>query len=357
MSLRNLIREAEHKKGCTMEDFTTTLIGIGGLLIIFNLLAGITELATVRTIRPPEDRTFTYIRLAANQHQTILAPALGALISGLLVSISASFFYEGLNRAEPSWHQYAGIATFLAAGFALIVILRSAMKGAGDPSELVDNPFAIRAAAKEYSDDPRRGRLNPDFLTERLDEWERSMPRHSLNIAKDVDASRVKKRLDKAADISGIWRWIGSSLAVYYSALIKFPMRFAWPLLGTFVFLVGSTLYGFVYANIEVKHWWGPVNVMVIFVAIAVVPTLIYCVARGNRARLWHRINRKAVKDARTALDCAQNSKASIEEEDAVLRRVLERSDIFLAHHQYASEASGSRTLQIGRLQITINPK
>lgn len=349
-----------------MEDFTTALIVIGGLLLFAQLLAGIAELATASTIRPPEDKTFTHIRLAANQYQTVALPALGALISGLLVSISASFFYEVLSGATLFWHLGAGIAAFLAAEVALVVILRLAMNRVGDPSELVDNPFAIRAAAKEYSDDPRQGCLNPDFLTERLDEWESSMPRHSLNIAKDVDASRVTKSLDTAADVNGMWRWFGASLAVYKSALIKFPMRFGWPLLGAFFFLTGgtwygfltgSTWYGFVYANIEIKHWWYPIIVMVINSAIAVMPTLIYCAARGNRARLWHRINRKAVKDARTALACAQISKASIEEEDAVLRRVLERSDTFLAHHQYASETSGSSILQLGRLQITINPK
>ena len=134
-------------------------------------------------------------------------------------------------------------------------------------------------------------------------------------------------------------------------------MRFAWPLLGALMFLAGSTWYGFVFADIEVKYWWGPVRAVVVIVAIAVVPTLIYCVARGNRARLWHRVNRKAVEDARTALECAQNSKASVEEEDSVLRRVLERSDKFLAHHQCVSEASGSRILQLGRLKITIDFK
>ena len=91
-----------------MESFVTALIGTGGLLVIVNLLAGILELATIRTIRPPEHRTFTYIRLAANQNQTIFAPALGALVSGLLVSISASFFYEGLRLSEPFWYRYAG---------------------------------------------------------------------------------------------------------------------------------------------------------------------------------------------------------------------------------------------------------
>ncbi|EFG47824.1 hypothetical protein HMPREF0183_0901 [Brevibacterium mcbrellneri ATCC 49030] len=340
-----------------MEDFTTAQIVIGGLLLFAQLLAGIVELATVGTIRPPEDKTFTYIRLAANQYQTVALPALGALISGSLVSISASVFYEVLSGATLFRHLVAGIAAFLAAEAALVVILRLVMNRVGDPSELVDNPFAIRAAAKEYSDDPRQGCLNPDFLTERLDEWESSMPRHSLNIAKEVDASRVTKSLDTAADVNGMWRWIGTSLAVYKSALIKFPMRFGWPLLGAFFFLTGSSWYGLVYANVEIKHWWYLIIVMVIDLAIAVMPTLIYCVARGNRARLWHRINRKAVKDARTALACAQNSKASIEEEDAVLRRVLERSDTFLAHHQYASKTSGSIILQLGRLQITINPK
>lgn len=209
-----------------MESFVTALIGTGGLLVIVNLLAGILELATIRTIRPPEHRTFTYIRLAANQNQTIFAPALGALVSGLLVSISASFFYEGLRFSEPFWYRYAGVASFFAAGFALVVTLRSAIKGVGDPSELANDPFTIRAAAEEYSEDARRATLSPEFLEKRLSQWERDLPGHSLNISRKSDAKRVLGVLDKAAATTGLLRSTRASSSVYMAALAEFPLRF-----------------------------------------------------------------------------------------------------------------------------------
>ncbi|MGP5027070.1 hypothetical protein ACTXI4_18145, partial [Glutamicibacter ardleyensis] len=71
-----------------METITTLLIGGGGLWVSLSFLLGIVELATLRTIRPPKRQTFTYIRLAATQYQTVFAPAMGALLSGLMVSIA-----------------------------------------------------------------------------------------------------------------------------------------------------------------------------------------------------------------------------------------------------------------------------
>src|SRR5699024_9830033 len=91
-----------------MERLSTVLIGLGVTLAIVSVMLGVVELATIRTIRPPKEKTFSYMRLATTQYRTVFIPAVGALISGLFVSLSASFFYGSLTgRAEP-WYPEAG---------------------------------------------------------------------------------------------------------------------------------------------------------------------------------------------------------------------------------------------------------
>lgn len=88
-----------------------------------SFLLGIVELATLRTIRPPKRQTFTYIRLAATQYQTVFAPAMGALLSGLMVSIAGSFFYESFIEQGDSWKQLAGVVAFIVGAIALTATL------------------------------------------------------------------------------------------------------------------------------------------------------------------------------------------------------------------------------------------
>ena len=338
-----------------MESLTISLVAIGGLLEITILIGGLAELATVRTIRPPEHRTFSHIRLTAFQFQTIIAPALAALTSGLLVSIAASFFYQELTTPQISWYPYAGAFWFLAAAIILVVILRFALKGAGDPSELANNPFTIRAAAEEYAADPGSSHLTPGLLSERLDEWESNLHRHSLNISRDVDSSVVKGQLDDAANATGVGRGTVASLKLYFTALSKFPIQFGWPLLSPLVFLTGVISFGFASSKFEGKTWWYAVIVIATFLIISAVPILTYSVARGNRARLWHRINRAAIGEARKALERAEQSKASVAKREAHLERVLERADTFLAKESFINKTQGLCTFRLGRLSISID--
>lgn len=86
-------------------------------------------------------------------------------------------------------------------------------------------------------------------------------------------------------------------------------------------------------------------------------PTLTYCVARGNRARLWHRVNIEAVRDARKALRDAQKAKVVAEDEDAALKRVLDRADRFLSGNDGLTGSDAISIIRFGRLQIMIRPK
>lgn len=60
-----------------METTAAWLMTVGGLGILMSFLLGVIELATLGAIRPPKRQTFTYIRLAAAQYQTVVLPTLG----------------------------------------------------------------------------------------------------------------------------------------------------------------------------------------------------------------------------------------------------------------------------------------
>lgn len=339
-----------------METVTTVLIGVGGLLIILSLFLGIVELATLRTIRPPEQKTFTYIRLAANQYQNIVVPAMGALISGLFVSMSASFFYEGITNEDDSWRQPTGSAIFIAGAVALAITLRAVLKGVGEPAELARDPFTIRAAADEYSANPRRGSLDPSFLEERMDEWEQYISARAMNIAVEKDSPRLARALTGAAAQSGFWRSVVASLHVYFAALLRFPFRFAWPLLGFLLLSAGVIWYAVGDAGLDFATSWRPIAAVVIFVVGSVAVTLFYCATRGNRARLWHRINLVAVADARKAIDSALRAHTSVTTEDAVLQRVIQRADSFLQDER-AGRAKAGFVFNLGKFRVAITSK
>src|SRR5699024_11428958 len=67
---------------------------------------------------------------------------------------------------------------------------------------------------------------------------------------------------------------------------------------------------------------WRPWAAVAIFLVIGMAATLFYGAARGNRARLWHRINRDALDHAREAISAAKSAHRSVEAERSEERRV-----------------------------------
>jgi len=335
-----------------METTATWLIGVGGLWVSLSFLLGVVELATLRTIRPPKRQTFTYIRLAATQYQTVLAPAMGALISGLFVSLAASFFYASFTGQQDSWNQLAGVVTFIAGAIALTVTLWSVLK-VGEPVELARDPFSIRAAAEESAAAPRRGGLDPNVLTQQLDEWEESISARSMNLSVKGNSDRLHENLTQAAQTRRFWCSALRSLRVYYAALLRFPFRFVWPLLGFPLFMAGTVWYATGPAELKFATSWRPWAVVGLFALAGAIATLFYCVTRGNRARLWHRINLVALKDARNAIGEAKSAHASVAAENVLLHRILTNADKFLQQDHAAPDKADRTVLRLGRFRVS----
>lgn len=289
---------------------TTILIGVGGLLIGLFLILGVAELALLRTIRPPKQKTFAHIRLAENQYQTIIVPALGALVSGLFVSISASFFFESFSENVDEGRQIAGVLTFLAGAAVLAIMLSAVVKGVGEPKELARDPFTIRAAAEEFAADPRRSPLDPNFLTQRVDEWEKLMSTRAMNITAEKASPQLEKVLERALAQNGFWHCVAASWRIYLAALARFPLRFCWPLVSFVMLSTGTIWYAIAGAELDFFSSWRPWFAVGVFVIPSAAIVLFYAAARGNRARLWYRVYVEALAHARDAIRDAHDADA-----------------------------------------------
>lgn len=356
-----------------METVTTTLIGVGMLICIMSLILGIVDISTLKLIRPPKQKTFSYIRLAATQYQTIFVPALGAMVSGLFVSLAASFFYLGLTgKPAETWPQWVGAIMFISGAIALAVTLRAAFKGVGEPSELASDPFTIRAAAEEYAADPRRGTLDPTLLDARLNDWIAFIPTRAMNISSTrgmkksskIRSKLLGKVLDAASEKKS-WRGgIGASTRVYFAALRRFPFRFMWPLIGFLLLETGVFLFAFAEAELDFSSSYRPYLALAVALVLPAISTLFYCTARGNRARLWHRVNLVAVVDARESISVARQAQEEITAENDRIKRVLQSADDFLKRQNSevevqpesdpATEVQPERSLVLGALRVSI---
>lgn len=337
-----------------MEAVSTFIFGTGVLLMLLNVFLGIVELLALRTIRPPERRSFAHIRLTQTQYQTVFAPALGALISGLFVSLSASFFYASFSSESEEWQQPIGLILFIAGAVALTITLRSVFKEAGDPSALARDPFTIRAAAEEFTANPRRGTLRPGVLTEQLHEWARYIEARSMNLSLNAASSGLKESLTRAAEQRRFWSSIPHSLRVYLAARRRFPVRFGWPIFSFAFFAVGTIWVMVGYAEIDFTSSVRPWFAAAFLCTLGIASTLFYCATRGNRARLWHRINQVALTDAQKAIGVAEVAEASVLAEEVLLQQVLTRADSFLRQDQPVINRDEQEILRLGKFRVVI---
>lgn len=338
-----------------MDIGTTLLIGSGGLGLLVCIVLGIFEIALLSLIRAPKKNSFSNVRMVASQYQTIVAPAMGALVASLFVSIAASYFYEGISKNE-DWRQYAGLGSFFIGLICLATMLRSALKGLDDPASLASDPHTIQAAAEEYSEMPRNAVLEPDVLVQRLKRWQQRIATHSMNISADVQAPRLDEAFQKAARSHGKAKLTKASILIYCAALRQFPWRFSWPILSAMVYLAGWYWFAFGSGVLNESSIAGWLRVIVLPIIVTSLVLAFYFAARGYRAVRWHRVNRIASVKAKRALREATTMQAAVLEETENSKQLYSRVSDFLRNN-----GQGGRkkllTLNVGRFSLKITSK
>ncbi|MDO5646243.1 MAG: hypothetical protein Q4G21_11245 [Dermabacter sp.] len=358
-----------------METFATGLVCVGGILVAVNLILGFLELANIPNIRLREPQTFNNIRIVENLHQTVIKPAIIALVTGLFVSLSASFLYEGLT-SQSSRHLLAGAVTLNVAVLFLGFLLQQILEGVSEHPEIANNPFTICAKAEEITTNPHREELNSDNLALQLNEWEKYIGTHSLNLSVKVDSpclerrrqqhlekrivereERLKRRLEQASQAQGFRSAICRSLHVYGTALRWSLIRFGWPLLGFTLSMVGAVWYAIGPAELNFTASWMRWAFVASVATLSAVPTLFYCVMRGNRAQLLYRRNLREIDDARKAIDSAATAHAEVAEEEARFKRALARAELFRNYTKSRSNVHSHRRISKFRVSIDNKPR
>lgn len=337
-----------------MDNLWANLLGIGTLLIISNAFLGTSELAAVRTIRAPKREGFATIKFSQAQRRDIFVPAFSALVSGFLVSLSASFLYEDLLDARRQWQGLAGLAAFAAAALFLVITLKTVLKGTGQPDELARDPFSIRAAAEEYSENPRAAAASPDLLSRRLDEWEEFISVRSMGYSADRQGRHLEECLRRAANARGWSSAIILSLRVYIEALRRFPPRSSWPVWGFLILSAGAIGYATIEVRLNFIQSWRPWLAVAVFVMIGAISVIYYAVARGNSARLWHRIYTTALVEAREAITSARDAQASLIATEADRIQMEERFKEFLQNNSRLKSRGKTVCISLGKFQIKI---
>ncbi|MFD6814197.1 hypothetical protein [Enteractinococcus coprophilus] len=94
----------------------TTLV----LLCLYLLLTNLTAPLIYFSLKPHKPRTFSQRLADQSTYQSIIVPAFGALVTGLLVSLSASFFYTGISN-DLNWQLVVGSWLFFFAAMTFLL--------------------------------------------------------------------------------------------------------------------------------------------------------------------------------------------------------------------------------------------
>lgn len=335
----------------------TALLSISFVLIAANLLFAILELTTVRTVHPPKRQSFATVRASEEQFQTIMAPAVGALASGLLVSISASFFYSSLVGDGGNAHRIAGLGVFFAAGLSLALTIGMALKRGVQAAEIARNPFTIRAAAEEYANDPRRAPVGPETLSQNLEIWTQYRSARSFNLELNAEAPKLDATLDSTICSRGFWSALLDSLAVFLFAVARFPFRFGWPIIGHI--LLPTSIIGIVITGETLAPSAAPrlLTMFALTMCLSTFSVLFYGTARGNRARLWHRVNHSGKLEAQSAIVKAAAIQDEIRTQEDLQKRVLEEADRLLSNSAADGPPQNAFTFSFGRIRLEFSRK
>lgn len=345
-------------------DWVEPLFGIGILGLAACALMGVEELISAARIKPAPPLPFSLVRLEEEQFRTIIAPAIAALTSGLLVSLSASHLYSASLKETSTAESITGIGFFLAAAIALVVTLKLALGKNRKVLEHVRAPHHIKAAAEAASESPRHPPLPHDELCTRLAVRESSAAAHAMGVARDIPAARLLAAMEHSRTASRNRVW--SSLRIYGAALIRFPWPFALPVAVLVVYLVGLWI---VAVQVGLASW-RMVAIAIAFTVLGLLCTAFYAFARGNRARRKYSVEIEEISSARGAIDDARLAHEALLAEDATRATLQERLVALLEHSESARRsASASReaetderetsplALTIWRWRIEIGPR
>ncbi|MFE5775327.1 hypothetical protein [Brachybacterium sp. NPDC056505] len=330
------------------------LIGLMGLF--FQLCIGIAQLCTAQSIKAPRPMDFSEIRSRDLDFRGIIAPAMAALFSGVLVSVSASYFYDSIGSDHSRALQVWGMIFFAAATITLGATLHYSLKDGGSAEGLARNPHTIEAAAREVVRNPEEPPVPSARLSKQLDQWEASIGCRALQFSGNHATPALNSRLESSLHDRTFVQALLSSWSIYWFACAAFKIRAGWPVLMCVTYIVGVTLLALEEADFRIDN---AVHILLTFSALVGVGIIIlafYALARGNYARRWHAVNVEGLRAARSAIaestaaerDATERHAARMKALDTLCRLIEHTPNIIHADLQFDNSASAGIGIRTG---------
>lgn len=210
--------------------------------------------------KPEQARTFAAVRAYDNDFRSIVAPAIAALVTGLLVSLAASFIYTGIVEDDNASASIA-LPLFIVALVLLMVLLYPLMRGELPTLTLAQHPQRILLAARAVPTDEEAAFERIGELEQALESWSGRRGAFSMGWSKKEESPRLNEAFAGVPENKrlGFWEAIRSlrGRRVFRAALRSAPWRFGWP-----IFLLAVPLpLGFLtsWAAGSADWWLSPV--------------------------------------------------------------------------------------------------
>lgn len=240
------------------------LIAVGWAWVIvcegFLLVLGATNLITYRSNVPESAQSFAAVRSSENDFRSIVAPAIAALVTGLLVSVSATYAYDAL-RGKGEDNIGASFGFLMVALVILVILLQPLMRGELSTEKLAQHPQRIYLAAKSITGMEEDAFARISRLDTALENWTKRSAGYSMGWPTKAESPLMNTALE---DVPGdaalpflrafgvVWR-----KRVVWATLRTAPWRFGWPLYILLVPLAAVATASFISGWPEVPAIWG----------------------------------------------------------------------------------------------------
>lgn len=213
------------------------LIAVGWAWVIvcegFLLVLGAVNLITYRSNVPESAQSFAAVRSSENDFRSIVAPAIAALVTGLLVSVSATYAYDAL-RGKGEDNIGASFGFLMVALVILVILLQPLMRGELSTEKLAQHPQRIYLAAKSITGMEEDAPVRISRLRTALKNWTKRSAAYSMGWPAKAESPLMNTALEDVTEDAAlpflrafgvVWR-----TGVVWATLRTAPWRFGWPL-------------------------------------------------------------------------------------------------------------------------------
>jgi len=229
------------------------------------LVLGVTNLITYKANVPESAQSFAAVRSSENDFRSIVAPAVAALITGLLVSVSATFAYDALT-GKGDTNYVASFGCLMIALVILILLLQPLMRGELSSEKLAQHPQRIYLAADSITGTEEDAPAQIDRLRVALENWTKRSAAYSIGWPAKTESPLLNKAMGDvpANDALPLWGAVRSVVrrGVVWATLRTSPWRFGWPLFLLLVPLIATTIGSFVTGWPDVPPYWAVIVIV-----------------------------------------------------------------------------------------------